>query len=224
MPIARPSPGSYVTPDPATYSTTWPNTEDPISYAGAWRTPVNFYQHHRSTPGKLFAAANSDNFDDAVSQLVSPNMGDNYRISAHVFRQGGYTPGGSHEIGLYCRVLIDNSNPSNTLIRGYEFLFPFNSGVFQIVAWLGVDHGFPSNFNILSPTTQNGGLQPIANGDLIEAQISGNSLSAYQNGVLIATLTDTTWTSGGGPGMGSYVNTGGTPSSFCITDYTVQRL
>ena len=220
-PILRLPPASQ------SFSTTFPATENPLSQSGAWRTAVNFYAQPQTTAGKCFGNRVTDNVDDAVATLVSPDMGNNYRISAHVFRAASYTPGGSHEIGLYLRQLINNSNPANTLVRGYECLFPYNSNSFQIFAWLAVNHVFPDNFNQLSPAAQNGGLQIIQNGDLLEAQIVGNNISIYQNSTLIYTLTDSTWTSGGGPGMGFYVNdAGGTgvPSNFCITDYSVQRL
>jgi hypothetical protein len=213
-----------LTPAPSNFSTAFPATENPLSQSGAWRTAVNFYRAPQTTPGKCFSNGATDNFDDALAQLVSPNMGNNYRIGLHVFRQGGYSPGVSHEIGLYLRLLIDNSNPSNTLVRGYECLFPYDSGSFQLVAWLGVNHSFPDNFSILSPTAQNGGLANVQNGDLLEAEIVGNDISVYQNSTLIYTLTDSTWTSGGGPGMGFYTNTGATPQNFCPTDFTVQRL
>lgn len=213
-----------LSPPPQSFSTSFPDTENPLSQSGAWRTAVNFYRAPQTTPGKCFSNAATDNFDDALAQLVSPGMGNNYRVGVHVFRQGGYSPGVSHEIGLYLRLNIDNSNPSNTLVRGYECLFPYDSTAFQLVAWLGVNHSFPDNFSILSPSAQNGGLANVQNGDLLEAQISGNAISVFQNGLLIYTLTDSTWTSGGGPGFGAYVNTGGTPANFCITDYAVQRL
>lgn len=184
---------------------------------------MNFYKQPQTTPGKCFANANTDNFDDAVAQLVSPSMGNDYRISAHIFRTGA-APGVSHEVGLYLRVLIDNTNASNTLIRGYECLFPYDSSSFQIFRWEAVNHSFPDNFTQITVNAQNGGLQNVQNGDLLEAQIIGANISCFQNGLLIATATDSVWSSGGGPGMGFYVNTGATPSNYCITDYAVQRL
>lgn len=210
-------------PPSQNFSTSFPGTENPLSQSGAWRTPVNFYKQPRTTPGKCFGNDVTDNYDDALGQLVSPDFGNNYRISAHVFRQSLYTTLFSHEVGLYGRLLIDNSNPANTLVRGYEFLFPFDSGSFQIVAWLGIDHS-SGNFSSLSPVDQNGGLQPVQDGDLLEIELVGNNFGAYQNGLLIATLTDATWPTGGGPGFGAYVNTGSLAANYCITDYAVQRL
>lgn len=211
-------------PQSSNFSTSFPGTENPLSQSGAWRTAVNFYKQPQTTPGKCFANAATDNVDDAVATLVSPNMGNNYRISAHVYRAALYTTLFSHEIGLYLRQLIDNSNPSNTLVRGYECLFPFDSGSFQIFRWEAVNHAFPDNFTQLSVTTQNGGLQNVQDGDLLEAQIVESNISVYQNSILIYTATDSVWSSGGGPGMGFYVNTGSVAANYCITDYAVQRL
>jgi len=214
----------YGVTNPTSYSTAFPATEDPISESGSWRTSVNFYKAPRSTPGKCFANAPTDSFDDAIGQLISPQLGNNHSVRTTVFRQGGYTTGVTHEIGHYLRVLIDNSNPSNTLIRGYEMLFPFDSTSFQMVAWLAVNHSFPDNFTILNPTAVNGGLANVQNGDVLESRIVGNLITVYQNGTQIYTLTDSTWTNGGGPGIGFYANTGATPASFCISDYQAMTL
>lgn len=213
-----------IPPPASSFSTSFPGSENPLSQSGAWRTSSSFYKAPQTTPGKCFSNGATDNFDDAVATLVSPDMGNNYRISVHAFRAGGYSPGVSHEIGLYLRQLINNSNPANTLVRGYECLFPYDSNSFQIFRWEAVNHAFPDNFTQLSPSAQNGGLQIVQNGDLLEAQIVGNNITVYQNSTLIYTLTDSTWSSGGGPGMGFYTNAGATPSSYCITDYAVQKL
>lgn len=206
------------------FFTNFPGTENPLSQAAAWRTSVNFYKAPQTTPGKCFSNGATDNFDDAIAQLVAPQLANDCRITTHVFRQAAYSPGVSHEIGHYHRVLIDNSNPGNTLIRGYELLFPYDSTVFQIVAWLAVNHAFPDNFNILSPTAVNGGLANVQNGDTLVSEIIGNVINVYQNGTQIYTLTDNTWLTGGGPGIGFYTNTGATPANYCITDYLAESL
>ena len=212
------------------YFTAFAATENPLLEGGAWRTPINFYKAPQTTPGRCFSNGTTDNFDDALAQLISPQLSGDTRITTRIFRQGGYTPVGdvSHECGHYHRILIDNSNPANTLVRGYEFLFPFNSGTFQIVAWLAVNHSFPDNFSILSPTPLNGGLQPVQDNDVLvtEVQIVAGvqTLRAYQNGTQIATLVDNTWTSGGGPGMGMYPNAGATPSNYCFRDWLAELI
>lgn len=223
MPLQRPFGGSYTSPPPSAFSTAFLATENPISEGGAWRTAVNFYKAPQTTPGKCFANGTTDSYDDALMQLVSPDMGNDYRLSAHVFRQAAYSPGVSHEVGLYARMLINNSNPANTLVRGYEFLFPYNSTSFQIVKWIALDHSF-DNFVFLSPDEQNGGLQPVADGDFLEVRVFGNDFEVYQNGGLIYLLTDSSYPTGGGPGFGAYVNAGATPANYCITDFAVQRL
>lgn len=210
------------------YFTDFPATQDPLFEFGAWRTPVNFYLAPETTPGRCFSNGPTDNFDDALAQLVQPQLIGNTRITTTMFRQGGYTPTGdvSHESGHYHRIFIDNSNPSNTLVSGYEFLFPFNSSAFQIVAWLGVNHSFPDNFNVLSPTALNGGLQPIQDNDVLVTEIEGSTLRAYQNGVQIATLVDTTFAVDPtrGPGMGFFPRTGATPSAFCFRNWKAELI
>ncbi len=208
------------------YFTDFPGTENPLSQSGAWRTPVNFYRSPQTTPARCFSNGATDNFDDALAQLISPQLANDTRISTRIFRQGGYTPSGdvSHEVGHYHRIDINNSNPGNTLVRGYEFLFPFDSTAFQIVAWLAVNHSFPDNFAILSPTMLNGGLQAVQDNDVLVTEIQGTTLRAYQNGTQIATLVDSTWTTGGGPGLGFFPRTGATPSSYCFRDWMAESL
>ena len=161
------------------YFTNFPGTENPIAQSGAWRTPVNFYRAPQSTPARCFSNGATDNFDDALAQLISPQLANNHQITTTVFRAGGYSPGVSHEIGHYLRILIDNSNPSNTLVRGYEMLFPYDSTSFQMVAWLAVNHSFPDNFTILNPTAVNGGLANVQNGDVLRSRIVGNVIDVF---------------------------------------------
>ncbi len=212
-------------PSPQSFSTSFPGTEDPLSQSAAWRTAVNFYKAPETTPGKCFSNGVTDNFDDALAQLVSPSFGaGDYEITATIFRQGGYSPGVSHEVGLYLDLFVDNDNPSNTLVSGFEMLFPYDSTSFQIFQWLGVNHSFPDNFTQLSPSAQNGGLANVQNGDILKARLQGSNITVTQNGVVKYTLAGITRSGSGGPGMGFYVNTGATPANFCITSYAVQLL
>lgn len=206
------------------YFTNFPGTENPISQGGAWRTSVNFYKAPQTTPGKCFSNGATDNFDDAIAQLISPQLASNHRITTTIFRQAGYNPGVSHEVGHYLDVLINNSNPSNTLISGFEMLFPYDSTAFQMVQWLGVNHAFPDNFTILSPTAVNGGLANVQNGDVLVSEIIGTTINVYQNGTQIYTLAGVSRGSPGGPGMGFYTNTGATPANYCISDYKAESL
>lgn len=186
---------------------------------------MNFYKAPQCASGKCFANGTTDNFDDALAQLVSPSYGaGDYEITATIFRQGGYSPGVSHEVGLYLDLFINNANPSNTLVSGFEMLFPYDSTSFQIFQWLGVNHAFPDNFNQLSPTAQNGGLSNVANGDVLKAKLQGTNITVTQNGTVRYTLAGITRSGSGGPGMGFYVNSGATAANYCISSYSVQRL
>lgn len=214
-----------VPPSPSAFSTAFPGTENPLSQSGAWRTAVNFYKQPQTTPGKCFGNGTTDDFDDALAQLLSPSFGaGDYEITATIFRQGGYSPGVSHEVGLYLDLFVDNSNPSNTLVSGFEMLFPYDSSSFQIFQWLGVNHSYPDNFNQLSPSAQNGGLDNVLHGDVLKAKLQGTNITITQNGSVKYTLGGITRSGSGGPGMGFYVNTGATAANYCISNYAVQRL
>ncbi len=207
------------------YFTNFPATEDPLSQSGVWRTSVNFYKAPETTPGRCFSNGTTDNFDDALAQLISPQLAANHRITTTVFRAGGYTPGVSHEIGHYLDIFINNANPANTLVSGFEMLFPYDSTSFQMVQWLGVNHSFPDNFSILNPTAVNGGLANVQNGDVLVSQIVGTDITVSQNGIVKYTLSGVTRGPAGGPGIGFYVNSGGgIPANFCITDYLAESL
>jgi hypothetical protein len=88
------------------------------------------------------------------------------------------------------------SSLSAHVCNGYEITFslPPNSYML-IVRW----NGPLANYTILS---QPGGSQYQVNtGDVVKATIVGNLISAYKNGQLMGTATDSTYTSGQ-PGMG----------------------
>ncbi len=200
------------------YDTSWAADENPISEGGRWTVAGGgFYQDVRSLGGKCFGAATSAGYNDCLAMLDMPNIGNNHRVEITVSLTGGYTPGDSHENGIYLR--RGRAGASNEFVTGYEMLFPFPGSPFQIVAWLGTHHDDLANFDTsIEITEMNGGLGTIAHGDVLAAQIVGSTIKAYRNGTQFAQATDSRWTTGK-PGLGFFVRPGGTPSSYCITRY-----
>lgn len=201
----------------SSYDTQFPADENPISEGSRWRVggATGFYKSPRSLGGKCFGANTASGFDDCLGQLEMPTIGNDHRVEATVHKTGGYTPPGSHEVGLYLRIGIGAE-----FVTGYECLFPFNGGgEFQIVGWLGLNHEDLDNFDLsIDVSSMNGGLGTIAHGDVLAAQIVGSTIKCYRNGTQFAQATDTRYASGK-PGLGFFVQPDGEPEKYCITRY-----
>lgn len=204
----------------SSYDTQFPADENPISEGGRWRVGADtgFYKSPRSLGGKCFGNGTASGYDDCLGQLQMPNLGNDHRVEATVYKLGGYTPPGSHEVGLYLR--MGRAGASEEFVTGYECLFPFNGGgEFQIIAWLGINHTDLDNFDLtIDVTTMNGGLGTISDGDVLAAQIVGSTIKCYRNDTQFAEATDSRYTTGK-PGLGFFVQPDGVPSSYCITRY-----
>jgi hypothetical protein len=200
-------------PLPTSYTTSFPLNESPISEGVIWSNGLATgldWNNVKTLGGIAFGAAISGGFDDCNAHLDPSdyNFAPDHQVTVTVVRAAAYTPGSSHEIELLLRFLI---TPHSA--RGYEITFPFaNSTQVQVVAW----NGALNDFTVLSGTQTNGG--NIANGDSLSAKIVGNTITVYHNGVQVYTVSDTTWSSGS-PGMGFFIRSGGTPESYCTTDW-----
>lgn len=205
-----PSGGSSL---PTSYSTSFPDTENPIDQDGMFRvgTQTAFYGTPRSTPGKCFAATFvgdiSPDYDDCIAHLINHAVPVNQRVSGTVFRESGYDPSDNQELALYLFMEIGAE-----FVRGYEFLWN-SAGSFQIVVWLGTAHDI-SNFDTGLSLTGAGPGTP-AHGDVLSVQVitdgSGNHFEVFKNGVSVGTCDDepATWEDGN-PGMGFFVRPGDT--------------
>lgn len=208
-----------VPPRPSAYSTGWPLTENPISEGEFWRVGgvTGFYKNPRSTPGKCFAAdfVGGGDVDDCLAhpdpdKHVIPA---NHFAQGTIFRQAGYTtPGNTHEVGFYLRMLIGAQ-----FVRGYELLFEAQ-GSFQVVRWEGTGTGSGNFFTGISV----GGSSPgvLAHGDVIRVTAIGSQFRAYKNSVEFADFVDTTFATGN-PGFGFFVRSGGTtPENYCLSNFS----
>ncbi len=203
---------------PESYSTDFPDTENPISQGGMFRVGdvTGFYKNPRSTPGKCFAADFvGAGLDDCLAHLINHAVPVNHRVTASVFRASSYTAGETHEIGLYLRMEI-GVGVGGEFVRGIECLFDAG-GAFQVVKWLGTAHDL-SNFDT-GISVSGAGPGQLVDGDVIAVEVVGNDYEVFKNGVSVATFTDTEF-SDGNPGMGFFVRSGGTtPENFCIESW-----
>jgi hypothetical protein len=196
----------------SSYSTNFPNTENPISEGGQWLNGAANgldWQNVRTTTGLAFGSGTNSGYNDNVAQLTNHSIPANQQVQVTIHRASGYTPPSSHEVSLYVRMAIAAHN-----IRGYEILVPFGGNGGQIVRW----NGALGDFTPLS--VSGSGFSTVADGDIVIAKIVGSTITAYHNGVAALSATDGTWSSGN-PGMGFFIRpgTGANPSSWCISSW-----
>ena len=104
---------------------------------------------------------------------------------------------------------------------GYEISFKASktSGAYLIIVrW----NGKVGDFTYLNQS--NGAQYGLSDGDTVKATIVGNVITAYLNGVVVGTATDSTYATGS-PGMGFNLETGdasciGTNGDYGFTSYT----
>ncbi len=199
------------------YSTSFPATENPISQGGRWTnggTTGLDWQNARTltgTPNRMFGTGTSTDYNDNIAILSG--FPANQSVQFTVYYAPSYTPPGSHEIELLLRFTITAHSAS-----GYEVDFRFDGTGVQIMRW----DGTLSNVNPLSGQTGTG-LASLATGDILKATMVGTTITVYKNGSAIWSASDGTYTSGN-PGVGFYINPGGTPENFCISQFTAAGL
>jgi hypothetical protein len=194
----------------------FPLTENPMREGGRWvtgRTDGIDWNDIQSAGGKggagEFSSTIAPPYNDSLAQLTTSALACNANqfAEATIFVQSGYVPPSTHEMALWLRMQI-----APHVMRGYEAYLNWG-GNFGIVRSNGAINDF-TFINLTGP-----GPKPPSNGDVIRFEVNGSTLRYYQNGILVATGTDTTW-SDGQPGMGSYLISGGTFSDYAFTRWT----
>lgn len=209
-----------IAPSSQFYSTNFPATENPISEGGAWTHLGTSWSAIRTTGGHAIGTqAGGGGTDDSYAHLSGFNP--DITVDGTVWLSGTLTGNGNREL----EILLRWADTSSTA-TGYECNFaitgPSSGGYQQIVRW----NGAFNNFTILNQETSfPSGTWPPANGDIIRATISGNTITTYinKNGGLgfqqIGTTTDSTYTTGN-PGIGQYIDFGADPTQFGFSSYT----
>lgn len=214
MPLRRSQQGNVLTSPAAqaTFTTNFPATENPISQGSIWlngEADGGQWLNVRTTPGLAFATdfiGGNTEFNDCLAILKSASVPITANQSAQgvVFRAGGYSPTGDHE----CELLLRFSITSNSA-TGYEILRN-TKGEGNIVRW----NGPLANFTAAFGSNRSWGIP--ADGDVVYAEIIGNTLLVKINGVTQDTI-DVSTAFGGGtvfstgqPGIGFWPrNSGG---------------
>lgn len=205
----------------ATYSTSFPLTENPISEGGKWLTGLTdglAWTDIQTTPAKCFASA----FDaapggvqDGLANLKRSFLAcaSNQYSQGVIFRAGSYTPA-SHE----CEVLSNFTIGPNSA-TGYEAYFGIGN-THALVRW----NGAFGDFTALASGNVNLPTEP-ADGDVIRIWRNGNTVFCSQNGIIISSAVDTTFM-GGNPGLGNNpASTGGAVlASYGLKSWTCGSL
>jgi len=171
------------------YTTTFKTRENPLDENGRWtegrRDGLDWQDVAVFTPGLAGPAATQMGFDDATAILTGPWGPDQY-VSV-VINRPTLDPIFALEIQIRLRSDIQPHS-----IKGYEIL-----ECQQIVRW----NGPLGDFTYLSVSYPTGSVFPLSDGDTFSAQMVGNMISVFRNGVLCMTAMDGTFASGN-PGIG----------------------
>jgi hypothetical protein len=181
----------------ASYVTTFPLSEDPISEGGSWVNGGSDgldWTNVATVPGLAYGReTGSGGYDDATA-LVRGKWGPDQSVTAtvHSANQAGGDVYEEVEIRL-------RSSISANWNDGYEVNFRCLQGAasyVQIVRW----NGPLGSFSYLADMKGKG----VSDGDVVRAAISGDVITVWINGVKVAQATDGTFR-GGAPGMGFFL-------------------
>jgi hypothetical protein len=196
-------------PSTGSYSSTFDRDEIPLSEGGMWHRAANDFTNVKTVGGVAFGTNGvTDTYDD--SYAVLSGFGPDQTIEAVVQRSSSLNTNVTHEAELLLR-FADSTGGA----RGYECLFAFYGGV-QIVRW----NGAQGNYTVLQSTAGSENLgRGLVTGDVIKANITGNVISLYANGTLLARATDSAFTTGQ-PGIGFFTRPGGNSAHLALTKFT----
>lgn len=193
---------------PTSFSLTFSGTENPLSQGGKFDNGLAVgldWNDFQAIGGIACAGGISADpappYNDSIailkaSAFACPN--DQYAEQTIHFLDG-YVPPGTHEHGLFIRATLTAHG-----MTGYEWYIGAG-GASSIVRWEGALNSFTPIIDVTP------GLP--AEDVVRKFTAVGTTISAYENGVLIAQGTDATYASGQ-TGLQSYMTTGGTPENY----------
>lgn len=194
------------------YSTNFPAAENPLSEGGKWicgKATGLDWNNPQSASGRVYASVRSgatgSRYDDSIAHLSSSFAAfqANQYAQGTVYRAPGYSPAGSkHEVELLLRFQITAHNA-----RGYEILWG-HDGDFTIVRWNG-PLGDYTDLGVHGP-----GPGVAVDGDVLRAEITGNIIMVYKNGLLVGTSPPNSTWKDGQPGLGFWPVDSSTPASY----------
>jgi hypothetical protein len=188
-----------------TYSTNFPNSENPISEGGVWRNTGLDWTKVATSGGLAFSTQTRDDYDDSYAFLNG--FGPDQSASATIHLASGYRAGGSHEVEIILRC---SDSPHS--ISWYECNLAWDGGYTQIMLLNGPKGTFQEVThwaNRIAPR----------DGDVFSASAIGNAITVYLNGVMIANATDSTLPMGQ-PGMAFFIRPGAVARNYCFSSFS----
>jgi hypothetical protein len=197
------------------YSTSFPQTESPISENGRWV--------HLGTPWAIVDTAGGVAYgtqpgDGAYTDSYAHLSGfpPDVTVSVTIHLNAGLSPGGTREVEIHLR-WADTANSA----RGYECNLAYNGSYAEVVRW----NGALGSYTYVS-AQGSGGPGAVHDGDVFKAQIIGNVITTWLNGtqlqhVDVSSIGGTVWTDGD-PGMGFWRGAGAsaTPGDYGFKSYS----
>jgi hypothetical protein len=196
------------------YETDFNLTESPISEGGSWSSADLQSTRVATANGIAFGTqTGTGGLDDSYAHLSG--FPPDQSASGVVHLDPAISHNTTHEVEILLRI----KDAPNSL-SGYECNFAYDGTYCQIVR---LDSG---SFTYLAGPGAGQGNVPggLHEGDVVSAQIIGNAITSYVNGVRVATATDSTYATGN-PGIGFFLGAPSTPNSFyAFTRYTANSL
>jgi fibronectin type 3 domain-containing protein len=178
---------------PASYSTNFPLTENPISEGGNWingGTTGLDWGNISTTPGYAIGVSGTAQYSDPTA-LLTGAWGPDQTAQATV-RAGAVTVGPEVELRL-------RSSLSAHVATGYEITYSVKGSSFGDYAGIARWNGPLASFTSLA--SWNGPQYSVTTGDVVKATMVGNVITVYKNGVQLGQATDNTFSTGN-PGIG----------------------
>ncbi len=206
------------------FSTTFPNTENPVSLGGLVKQGLadgvdwSNTQSTAGSPGSCYATAFNDSTDnDSIMWMPGVFSTTKHYSQITIHKAAGYTAPSTHEVE--CHVGTTGSAHS---IKSYEMDFGIGLNL-QPVRWDGAINAFTTNcFTVLS-----GNFFSVADGDVVKTVFDSSSgspvITVFLNGVQQIQMTDTTAgkLTTGAPGVGFFIRsgTGADFTKYCISGW-----
>jgi len=207
------------------FTTTFPNTENPVSLGGIVKQGLadgldwSNTQSTGGTPGSCYATAFNDVTDnDSIMCLPSLFSATKHYSQITIHKAAGYTPPSTHEVEGHVGTVITAHS-----IKSYEMDFGFGLSL-QPVRWDGAINSFTTTCF----TTLSGNFFSVADGDVVKTVFDSTSgspvITVFLNGVQQIQMTDTTAGKlvSGAPGVGFFIRsgTGADFTKYCISGWS----
>jgi len=190
------------------YVTNFDTNENPISEGGVWSNTGLDWSAVQIVGGRAFGTQTGPlAYDDSFAILNGAFAADQ-QCSAVVYRNPSLI-GVDHEVELLLRATVSAHSA-----KFYECDFAHHGGLW-VVKWLGPLAQAVGDGGFIQIANFSGGFIPLVDGDVLKAQIVGNTISVWVNATLKGTVTDTVGLSGtapyttGNPGIGFFTIDGG---------------